>query len=51
MSERLRSLGRLAFHLGDNRLSLLGAALTTASGFTLVGFWLLELTTARPIHP
>jgi hypothetical protein len=51
MSERLRSLGRLAFHLGDNRLSLLGAALTTASGFTLVAFWLLEITTARPIHP
>jgi NapC/NirT cytochrome c family, N-terminal region len=51
MRERLRSWGRLAFHLGDNKVTLLGAALTTSSGFTLVAFWLLELSTGRPLHP
>lgn len=41
---------RLGFHLGDNWLSLLGAALTTASALTLLWFWLLEITSSRHVH-
>ncbi len=48
---RFRHWGRLAVHLGHNPLSLLGAALTTGAGVTLVWFWLLEITSPRPIHP
>ena len=48
---RLRHWSRLAVHLGNNPISLLGAALTTAAGVTLVWFWLLELTSARSLHP
>jgi NapC/NirT cytochrome c family, N-terminal region len=51
MRERLRAWGRLAFHLGGNGLTLLGAVITTSSGITLVGFWILELSTGRPLHP
>jgi nitrate/TMAO reductase-like tetraheme cytochrome c subunit len=51
MSNRLRDLGRLGFYLGGNRVSLLGAILTTSSGLTLVAFWLLEITSSRPLHP
>ncbi len=41
----------MAFFLGSNRVSLLGAILTTSSGLTLVAFWLLEATSSRPLHP
>jgi NapC/NirT cytochrome c family, N-terminal region len=51
MSERLRDWGRLAFHLGRNWVTLVGAVLTTSSGITLVAFWLLELSSGRPMHP
>ena len=51
IQERLRSWSRLAVHLGNNPLSLLGAALTTGAGVTLVWFWLLELTSPRSVHP
>jgi nitrate/TMAO reductase-like tetraheme cytochrome c subunit len=49
--ERARQGTRLAFHLGNNWISLLGAALTTASALTLLWFWGLELTSARSVHP
>ena len=48
---RFRHWSRLAVHLGNNPISLVGAALTTAAGVTLVWFWLLELTSQRPVHP
>jgi hypothetical protein len=51
MRERLQAWGRLAFHLGGNGLTLLGAILTTSSGITLVAFWVLELSARRPLHP
>jgi hypothetical protein len=37
--------------LGANWLTLLGAALTTGAGLTLVGFWLFEVTQERPASP
>jgi hypothetical protein len=49
--ERLRDWGRLAFHLGSNRITLLGAVLTTSAGLTLVLFWAMEWESGRPIHP
>jgi len=49
--ERLRHWGRLAVHLGNNPLSLLGAALTTGAAVTLLWFWFLEMTSPRPVHP
>lgn len=48
---RFRHWSRLAVHLGNNPISLVGAAFTTAAGVTLVWFWLLELTSQRPVHP
>ncbi len=48
---RVRDLTRLAFQLGNNWLTLAGAALTTSSAFVLVWFWFMELTSPRSIHP
>src|SRR4249920_1234805 len=48
--ERIRQGARLAFHLGDNWISLLGAALTTASALTLLWFWFLEISSPHPVH-
>ena len=49
--ERVRDLTRLAFQLGNNWLTLAGAALTTSSAFVLVWFWFMELTSPRSVHP
>jgi nitrate/TMAO reductase-like tetraheme cytochrome c subunit len=49
--ERVRDLIRLAFQLGNNWMTLAGAALTTSSAFVLIWFWFMELTSPRPIHP
>jgi hypothetical protein len=42
---------RPLLYLGRNPLSLAGAALTTAAGVTLLGFWALEASGTRTIHP
>ena len=44
---RVRDLTRLAFQLGNNWITLTGAALTTSSAFVLVWFWFMEFT-GRP---
>ncbi|MBP1628026.1 MAG: cytochrome c family protein [Holophagaceae bacterium] len=51
LSERVRELTRLAFFSGRNRLTLMGAALTTAAGVSLIGTWGLELVTQRSLGP
>jgi len=48
---RVRDLTRLVFQLGNNWLTLAGAALTTSSAFVLVWFWFMELTSGRAVHP
>jgi hypothetical protein len=48
---RVRDLVRLAFQLGNNWLTLAGAALTTSSAFVLVWFWFMELTSPRSTPP
>jgi len=50
-SERVRDLTRLVFQLGNNWMSLAGAAMTTSSAFVLVWFWFMEITSPRSIHP
>ncbi|MCE1205371.1 MAG: NapC/NirT family cytochrome c [Holophagaceae bacterium] len=50
-TERVRDLTRLAFQLGNNWMSLAGAAMTTSSAFVLVWFWFMEITSPRSIHP
>ena len=40
-SERVRDLTRLVFQLGNNWISLAGAAMTTSSAFVLVWFWFM----------
>jgi hypothetical protein len=47
LASRLR---RAAF-FARNPVTLLGAVLTTSSGLTMTGFWLIELMQARPVHP
>jgi len=42
---------RPVLYLGRNRLSILGAILTTSSAFALIGFWIIEATATRPVHP
>jgi nitrate/TMAO reductase-like tetraheme cytochrome c subunit len=51
LGERVRDLTRLAFQLGNNWITLTGAALTTSSAFVLVWFWFMELTSPRSVHP
>ncbi|MBK9795278.1 MAG: NapC/NirT family cytochrome c [Holophagaceae bacterium] len=51
IGERIRDLTRLVFQLGNNWLTLAGAALTTSSAFVLVWFWFMELTSGRSVHP
>ncbi len=51
LGERVRDLTRLAFQLGNNWMTLIGAALTTSSSFVLVWFWFMELTAPRMVHP
>ncbi len=48
---RLRDFTRVAFHLGNNWLSLAGTVLTTGSAFTMVWFWVMEATSPRPVNP
>lgn len=50
-TERVRDLTRLAFQLGNNWMTLAGAAMTTSSAFVLVWFWFMEITSPRSIHP
>lgn len=49
--ERLASWIRPAAYLGRNPLTMLGAAITTSSAFTLIGFWLFDIATGGTIHP
>ena len=49
--ERALGLLRPALFFGNNRLSALGAVLTTSAGITMVGFWALEVLQLRPPHP
>jgi nitrate/TMAO reductase-like tetraheme cytochrome c subunit len=42
---------RPVLFLGRNRLSIFGAVLTTSAAFALVGFWIIEATASRPLHP
>jgi nitrate/TMAO reductase-like tetraheme cytochrome c subunit len=51
LGERVRDLTRLLFQLGNNWMTLAGAALTTSSAFVLVWFWFMEVTSPRSIHP
>ena len=48
---RIRDSVRLAFQMGNNWMTLAGAALTTSSAFVLVWFWFMEMTSPRQVHP
>jgi nitrate/TMAO reductase-like tetraheme cytochrome c subunit len=41
---------RPAFYLGQNRISVVGAALTTSAGLTMVGLWMAEVIGGEPWH-
>jgi nitrate/TMAO reductase-like tetraheme cytochrome c subunit len=41
----------MVFQLGNNWMTLAGAALTTSSAFVLVWFWFMEITSPRAVHP
>jgi hypothetical protein len=51
VSQRAARWMRPLVFLGDNRTTLMGAALTTASALTMVGFWALEVLQFRTVHP
>lgn len=48
--ERLVLWARPAFYLGQNWISIVGAALTTSAGVTMVGLWLMEAFGGEPSH-
>jgi nitrate/TMAO reductase-like tetraheme cytochrome c subunit len=50
-SRKLALWMRPAVFLGQNKLSLTGAILTTSSAVTLVFFWIFELLKERPLPP
>jgi nitrate/TMAO reductase-like tetraheme cytochrome c subunit len=49
--ERVRDWLLPILSLGSNPVTLLGAVLTTSSGLTVVGFWVLELLRLGPVSP
>ena len=49
--QRIASGFRLAAYLGRNPLTMLGAALTTSSALTLIGFWLFDIASGGTVHP
>ena len=49
--QRISAGFRLAAYLGRNPLTMAGAALTTSSALTLIGFWLFDLAGGGTIHP
>lgn len=51
LGERAKDLGRVVFHLGNNKLSLAGAVTTTASAFTMIWFWVMEVMKPHPVNP
>jgi nitrate/TMAO reductase-like tetraheme cytochrome c subunit len=51
LRERATLLLRLLLFLGHNRLTGLGAVLTTGAAITMMGFWALEILQLRPVHP
>lgn len=51
VSERTKDLVRLVFFFCENRISLAGTVLTTASGITLAWFWVMEMMSPHPMHP
>ncbi len=50
-SQSLSRWLRPAVFLGQNRITLTGAVLTTSAGITLVWFWLYDLARGGPRHP
>ncbi|HUG54836.1 MAG TPA: cytochrome C, partial [Vicinamibacteria bacterium] len=48
---RAREWVRPLVYLGQNPLSLTGAALTTSAALTMVLYWIVELLRDRPSHP
>ena len=51
LGERAAKWARPLVFLGDNRITLAGTILTTASALTMLGFWALEVLQLRHIHP
>ena len=47
----IRAWARFLYYLAQNPISLLGAALTTSSGATLIAFWLYDFLLPGPPHP
>lgn len=51
LRERVRSWVRFLYHLGQNPISFIGAALTTSSAVTLIAFWFYDFLLPGPPHP
>src|SRR6266566_5094004 len=51
LRETLRSWIRLLYYLGQNPVSVIGAALTTSGAITLVAFWFYDFLLPGPPHP
>ena len=47
----IRSWIRFLYYLGQNPISLLGAALTTSGAITLIAFWIYDFLLPGPPHP
>ena len=48
---RIREWFRPLAYLGQNALTLAGAALTTSAALTMIVFWVAEILRDRPTHP
>jgi nitrate/TMAO reductase-like tetraheme cytochrome c subunit len=51
LREKLPQWFRPAAHLSQNVLTMAGAVLTTSSAFTILGYWLFDLTTGGTNNP
>jgi hypothetical protein len=51
VTERFGGWLRPATYLGGNALTLTGVVITTSTALTMMGAWLLELSSGRAVHP
>lgn len=49
--KHFKDTARMVVFSGNNWISLLGAALTTGSAFTMIWFWIMELTGSHAVRP
>ena len=51
LKETISSWSRPAYYLGRNKISLIGAIITTSTALTMIAFWFYDFVLPGPPHP